>query len=182
MSGWSKVDKRDIARLISIATANFPSMQEKDMRPTAVLWEKALSDIPYEVAEKALIKVLATSRFFPTVAEIREAATELTQPRMMDWSEAWGLIGQAIRRHGFYGEAEAMAELPEDVARMAKRFGWRDLCLNENVDVMRAHFKQAWEIEQKRKQEVIALPTEIRSMIEGLADKMKMLPDKSLAE
>ena len=67
------------------------------MQPTAVLWEKALSDLDYPTAEKALIKVLSVSRFFPTIADIREAATQITQPRVMDAMEAWGLVGQAIK-------------------------------------------------------------------------------------
>lgn len=162
------MNRKEIINLLGIATANFPNMQERDMQPTAVLWEKALRDIPYHVAEKALIKVLSTSRFFPTVAEIREAATQLTQPRKMDWSEAWELIGQAIRKYGFYDQEGAMAYLPDDVARMARRFGWRELCHNENIDTLRAQFRMAWETESKREKEVSVLPSEIRQMLEDV--------------
>lgn len=171
------MNKQEIIRLLSIATANFPAMQEKDMRPTAVLWEKALADIPYDVAEKALLKVLSTSKFFPTVAEIREAAAELTQPRVLDAMEAWELIVQAIRKYGYYDEAGAMASLPADVRAMAKRFGWRELCLNENPDTLRAQFRMAWEAQSKRIREYKVLPNEIREVIEGVAEKMKMIGD-----
>ena len=131
------MNRKEIINLLGIATANFPNMQERDMKPTAILWEKSLSDIPYDIAEKALIKVLATSKFFPTIAEIREAAADITQPRTMDAIEAWGLVIKAIRRYGSYRESEAIASLPEDVAQMVKRFGWRELCLNENSDTLR---------------------------------------------
>lgn len=158
--------------LLALATANFPSYQERNMKPTAVLWEKALSDIPYEVAEKALLKVLSTSKFFPTISDIREAAAEITQPRSRDWSEAWGLILKAIRKYGFYREKEALESLPADVREMAERFTWRELCLNEEPDILRAQFRMAWETQTKRTKEWNMLPEPVRNAIESLTETM----------
>jgi hypothetical protein len=171
------MNRQEIIRLLAIATANFPTMQERDMKPTAVLWEQALSDIPYEVAEKAIIKVLSTSKFFPTIAEIREAATQLTQPRVLDAIEAWGMIVEAIRRYGMYDQEKAMQSLPPDVRAMVKRFTWRELCLNENPDTLRAQFRMAWDTQSKRERENMQLPSSVREMIEGVAGKMKMISD-----
>lgn len=169
------MNRKEIINLLAIATANFPSMQERDMKPTAVLWEKSLSDIQYDVAEKAVLKVLSTSKFFPTIAEIREASVQLTQPRRIDAIEAWGLIVTAIRKYGHYREREALESLPPDVAKMARYFTWRELCFNENPDTLRAQFRMAWDTESKREKETKALPTEIRTMIEGVASNMKMI-------
>lgn len=42
------------------------------------LWSLVLEDsIPYERAERALVKVLRTAKFFPTAGEVREAAISL---------------------------------------------------------------------------------------------------------
>ncbi|WP_447579980.1 replicative helicase loader/inhibitor [Acinetobacter baumannii] len=161
------MNRKEIINLLAIATANFPNMQERDMKPTAVLWEKSLSDIEYGTAEKALLKVLSTSRFFPTIAELREAIADITNPRSIDAMEAWGLIGQAIRKYGFYRQAEAVASLPSDVADMVKRFTWRELCLSENIDTIRAQFRMAWETQSKRKKEMNALPVDIRNLLES---------------
>lgn len=169
------MNKQEIVQLISIATANFPNMQGKDMRATLTLWEKALNDIPYDVAEKALLKVLSTSKFFPTIADIRESATELTQPRIMDAMEAWGLITKAIKEHGYYDKENGMKSLPPDVAEMVRRFGWNELCTNTNPDTMRAQFRMAWESQSKRINEYQKLPSEIRQMIDGIANRMKMI-------
>jgi hypothetical protein len=166
---------KEIFTLMSIATANFPNLQEKDMRPTLTLWDKALSDMPYEVAEKAVIKVLSTSRFFPTVAEIREAAVHITQPRSLDHMEAWGLVLDAIRKYGYYREKEAIESLPQEVAEMVKQFTWRDLCLSETPQTLRAQFRMAWETRAKRTDELKQLPTEIRTMIEDVTKNMKLL-------
>lgn len=169
------MNRKEIVNLIQFVMPNFPSMQEKDMKPTAILWHRTLSDLPYDVAEMAISKVLNTSKFFPTVAEIREAAVLITQPRSLDWMEAWGLILEAIRKYGYYREGEAMRSLPAEVAEMAKQFTWRDLCLNEKPDTLRAQFRMAWETRTKRQDELKKLPTEIRTMIEDLTKGMKLL-------
>lgn len=169
------MNRKEIINLLGIATANFPSSQQKDMKPTAVLWEKALADISYEVAENALIKVLSTSRFFPTIADIREAVAQITQPRSLDAMEAWGLIGEAIRKYGYYRQKEAMEFLPDDVVEMVKQFTWNDLCLSEEPEILRAQFRKAWEIRSKRKDELKTLPSSIRSLLEGTANDMRLI-------
>lgn len=169
------MNKKEIINLLAIATANFPSMQERDMKPTAVLWEKSLSDVNYEIAEKALIKVLSTSKYFPTLAEIREAIAQLTTTRTIDAMEAWGLIGQAVKRYGFNRQAEAMAMLPDDVVEMVKRFTWREICYNENPDTLRAQFRMAWDTQSKRDKEMKLLPLEIRALFIG--EGMKLIGD-----
>lgn len=169
------MNRTEIINLLGIATANFPNLQQKEMKPTAVLWEKALADIPYEVAEKAIIKVLATSKFFPTIAEIREATAQITQPRTIDAMEAWGLIIEAIRKFGYTRQKEAMEFLPSDVGEMVKRFTWWELCMSENPDTLRAQFRMAWETQSKRTNELKAIPTDIRLMIEDMTKGMKLL-------
>lgn len=169
------MNRKEIIDLLGIATANFPTMQERDLKPTAILWEKSLHDIPYQVAEKALIKVLSTSRFFPTIAELRDACSQLTNPRRIDAMEAWGMIVQAIRRYGMYRQQEGLESLPNDVRVMAERFTWRELCLNEKPDTLRAQFRMAWETESKRTNEINSLPQDIREMIEGVTTNFKLL-------
>jgi hypothetical protein len=169
------MNRKEIINLLGIATANFPNLQQKEMKPTAILWEKALSDIPYDVAEKALIKVLSTSKFFPTIADIRESIADFTQPRTLDAMEAWGLIGEAIRKFGYYRQKEAMKFLPDDVGEMVKQFTWWELCMSEEPDILRAQFRKAWEIRSKRKNELKALPSEIRLFLEGTTKDMKLL-------
>lgn len=171
------MQKKEVTNLLGIATGNFPRLQDKDMRPTAELWAKALNDLPYETAEKALIKVLSTSKFFPTVSEIRNAAAELTQPQRMTAMKAWSLITEAIRKYGIWRQAEGLASLPEDVRRMAEQFTWRELCLNENPDTLRAQFRMAWETQSKREDELKAVPGDIRQMLGDMADGMKMVDE-----
>lgn len=54
-----------------------------------------LTDVPYEVGEQALLYVLSTAKFFPTVAEIRAAIVKVSTPDLPSPMEAWS-IGRKI--------------------------------------------------------------------------------------
>ena len=166
---------KEIAQLVFLASTNFPNMQQKDLEPTCHLWEKMFSDMPYDLAEAALIKVLSTAKFWPTVAEIREAAAQISQPRIMDASEAWGQVMEGLRRFGLYQAQAAMDWFSPDVRMMVKRFGWYELCHTDNIDVVRGQFMRAWDAHAKGQREMAVLPGPIREMIEGMAEA-KALP------
>jgi len=87
-----------IKELVAMTLANFPHMQDKAMGPTITLWEEMLSDIPYPIAKASLFKILSTAKFWPNVAEIREAAISLTGNSAPLPADAWALVREAIRR------------------------------------------------------------------------------------
>lgn len=151
--------------LVAMTVANWPQMQDKDMSATAKLWATMLADIPYETAKQALIKVLATARYFPTMADIREALVDLTQGKDMTADEAWGCVVQAIRRYGYYQPEKGMATLPREVRAVVEHFGWRELCASEEPDVIRGQFRMAWEARVKRARELATLPPAVRQRI-----------------
>ena len=167
-----------VSFLLALAVANFPTLQEKDMGPTLVLWQEMLSDIPFEVAKAAIKKVLATIKYFPTVAEIREACSQITNPRQLTYDEAWALIIGAISRYGYYREAEGLTSLPLIVQQVVKNIGWQEVCTCEEPDVIRGQFRRAWEVRLAREREENMLPAEIRLIINKAAAGVKRLPEE----
>jgi len=161
--------RQEIAQLVELAFANFPHLQNHSSARVCQLWEAALSDMPFQVAKNALVKVLVSARYFPTVAEIREAAVSLTAPPVMTALEAWHMVMNAVRRYGYYREQEALASLPADVADMVRRFGWREICACEEPDVMRGQFRRAWDTHAEGRRQLAVLPAPLRALIEAQA-------------
>lgn len=170
--------KDEVKKLLAWAAANFPAMQERDLRPTAELWHRMLGDLPYEVAESALLKVLATAKYFPTVAEIREAVATIALPGLLSPAEAWAMVGQAIRKYGYYRQEEGLASLPPQVRAAAECIGWRELCLTDNLDVIRAQFMRVYEQYTGRKREEVMIPAPVRDMIGQLAERFSLPEEK----
>lgn len=166
--------KDEIGTLIALTAANFPNTQERDLRPTLNLWKEMLSDMPFDVAKAAVIKVLSTARFWPTVAEIREAATHLTQPHIMSSAEAWGLFERSNDRYGYYRPEEGMNMLNPLIRQTVRSMGgYRELCSSENVGVTRGQFMKIYEQLAAREKEMAVLPASVRELIDGT---VKLLP------
>ncbi len=158
--------------ILAWTISNFPSMQERDMGPTAKLWYQMLKDIPYEIVEKAMFKILATAKFFPTVSEILEAIADITNPELTTGGEAWGEVEKAIRFFGSYREAEALASMSPRTAKVVEYMGWRDICLSTELGVARGQFLKMYQQVSEREQKERVLPESLKADIKRLNASM----------
>lgn len=78
------------------------------------VWFALLRDLPYKQAELAVQKHMATEKFPPTIADIREKAEQITSVKETEMSEleAWAIVRKAIGRSNYYAEEE-FEKLPE---------------------------------------------------------------------
>lgn len=136
------------------------------------LWFRQLQDIPYPVAEATLNKWVATNKWSPSIAEIRELATEIQYGKLPDWGEGWEQVNKAIRRFGYYSPKEALESLDPITREVVKRLGFTNLCLSENPAADRANFRQCFEIVAKRNHENNVLPLPLQESIKQLSGGM----------
>lgn len=158
--------------LVALAAANFPHIQEKDLGPTVALWREMLSDLPFDLAKAALIKVLVTAKFWPTVAEIREAAAELSRPAALTPAEAWAQVITAIRKDW------KPDQLHPTVREALVGFGGLDrVGMSENIDVIRGQFLKVYEQYAYREKEHVLLPPSVRQLVERAAKALPATPN-----
>lgn len=106
-----------------------------------------LSDIEPVILDKATIKLINTSKFLPTIAEIRETATALSNKingtRIKDVDEAWAEVQEEIHRAFVYKKPEFST--PE-IAEAVNGMGWQTLCtmLVTEVGTYRAQFRDMY--------------------------------------
>lgn len=136
------------------------------------LWFRQLQDIPFPVAEAALNKWVATNKWSPSIAEIRELAAEIKNGKLPDWGEAWEETCKAIKRFGFYRPKEAIESLSPLTRKTVERLGFTNLCLSENPTADRANFRQCYETVAKREQENNVLPLPLQETIKQLSGNL----------
>lgn len=135
------------------------------------LWYRQLQDIPFPVAEAILAKWVATNKWSPSIADIRDGVAEIQNGGPApDWGEAWDQAMNAIRRFGSYEEAEAMESLPPLTRETVKRLGYKSLCWSENQVADRANFRQVYETLAKRKIETDKIPLPVRTALASLTE------------
>lgn len=168
----------ETVKLFAVVAALFPrdSAFAGADRLMAQSWNAMLTDIPYQVAEAAVQAQAAVSPFPPSISEIREKATRLAKPELARTAdEAWSYAISAVRTYGHLRWDEAKKSMPGDVAEAVERFGFMDICMSENVDVVRGQFMRAWDNNSKRRAEQECLPPSVKAIAERM--KLGLLPE-----
>lgn len=120
------------------------------------LYIGALDDLTYDEVNAALTKCLRNAKFFPTVAEIYEAAGSVRKTaegdEEKDAGQAWAEVMQLVRTCHVY---KAWTYSTSDIEQAVKEFGKQELCaLNaDEVNTARAQFRRIYnDIVSRRKE------------------------------
>lgn len=147
-------------KLVAVLVAAFPNSKLTD--DTVGIYVRMLADLDYPAANAAVEKLLATSKWPPTVAEIREAAVSLHVGEVKSGGEAWGAVLRAIGRYGRNRTPGVDFELGDPVAlETVRAMSWRELCDSENQVADRARFIELYDTlagQSRRKQLSEGLP------------------------
>lgn len=146
-----------------------------------------LVDIDPEYIDKAVKKLIYTSKYLPSIAEIRDTALSIKKTEAgtqePDSGAAWGEVQRQIRATGYCGKPKFTSPL---IAEAVERMGWKDICCTpvEDTGILRAQFRRVYEelVEIHKDEEVNVfigvLKTsnhkQIESNIQMLTDKMGM--------
>lgn len=131
--------KAETARLLAILQGAYP---RQEIQPeTLEAYSAMLSDLTYEAASSALKRILATSKWFPTIAEIRAETAEDFLDSLPDPAIAWGEVLRAISRFGSYRTPEFEHY---EIAAAVEAVGWQAICLDTAVMSTRKRFVDAY--------------------------------------
>lgn len=134
-------------RLMALLKAAWPRMELGDA--TLEVYARALSDIDLPAIESAVMDLLQTSTFFPSVAEIREAVA-VDRVRLPTPEEAWGIVRRAI---GSVGSYRSPVFDCEEIFLAVRDIGWQSLCLDGNPASIRSRFIDAFKSRASRRLE-----------------------------
>lgn len=129
------------------------------------MWFALIGDLPYEVCNVSVQKYMLTNKFPPTVADIRELASNVVNGDPLSWGEAWERALTAVRRYGSYNQAEALNSLDPVTRKCVDSIGYMTLCMSENIMVERAHFQKIFEVMSKREQMDRQMPLALQNTI-----------------
>lgn len=135
------------------------------------VWYEILKDIPYELCHAAIYKYMATSKFPPTIADIRQIATEMAAPESLNEGEAWALVYRAICNSAYHAREEfekLPIECQKAVGNPAILKEWANLNINEVNTVIQSNFMRSYKVESKRTQEYQQLPQVTKDFIAQL--------------
>lgn len=147
------MNKQDILKAVApLQLAYNASLDDNRLR----LYVEMLSDIPPQILEAAVKKLIMTNKFLPSIAEIRETAYgikgTISGTAAPDESEAWGEVAKAIRSVGYYGKPKFSHEA---ITTAVNNIGWQDICMttNDGMNTLRSQFRRAYQLAAERQKD-----------------------------
>lgn len=158
--------------------AAYPNAQVHE--GTVAMYYRLLQDIPVEQLQVVVDECVATHKFLPTVAEVREKYYDLAGAMLeQSAAEAWGSVELAIRRVTRYGTPRFK---DPRVAKVVEMMGWQELCNSDKPAVDRAQFMRMYAEVAEREQKVERLLPQGRAMLEAAAEKMLEIHERRRLE
>ena len=147
------MDKVSTTKAIAPLQLAFKGALEKDRLQFYVMM---LSDIPPQILEVAVKKLIMTNKFLPSIAEIRETAYGIkgiiSGTAAPDESEAWGEVVKAVRSVGYCGKPKFSHEA---ITTAVNNIGWQDICMTtyDGMNTLRSQFRRAYQLAAKRQKD-----------------------------
>ena len=159
------MDKKEFATFAMALKTYYPRENLLPNDQAMTLWFSQLQDIPFEVAQAGLQKWVATNKWSPSIADIREMYTSIVQGDLPDWGEAWEEVRKAIRNYGSYRPQEAMNSLSPLTRKVVERMGFTNICMSETPQTERANFRMIYEQLADRQKKDAQIPIGLKMLI-----------------
>lgn len=153
--------RQETAAILSALIAAYPRSGIEANAETLALWHEMLGDLDAHEATLAVKGMIATLKYPPCIADVREAVRrqrgiasgELTA------GEAWDRVMSAVGRYGYYRPEEAREALGESVWEIVRQVGgWSALCASDNVSVISAQFERRYNARKEQRDYQSQLP------------------------
>ena len=171
--------RSDAIKLVGLVATAYPN-SDKFSDGTAIensvaLWAEFFIDDDVAVVAMALKKHIATSKWPPSIAEIKEIMLEICVPDIIAPDEAWAVVALHIDNSSEYEGLEQPERIfPTAIATAIKAVGYRNLRdlrkrrydhSGKKTGLDRVAFLQAYEPEYERVRKNAALPLSLQMAI-----------------
>lgn len=143
------------------------------------LWHEMFKDDDGNQVLAAVKAFVATDTkgFPPSVGQIKQRLVQLNAPDMLDEAEAWTQVWKAIQNSGYHA-GEEFKKLNPIVQRVVCKpevlKSWSMLPADEVQTIIASNFQRAYRARKFEVAEHLALPSELRQMLERQGDKMAL--------
>lgn len=178
--------KADAAKLVAIVVTAYPNYDkfkdEAAVTATVSLWASMFQSDDGRIVALALNKHIATNKWPPSVAEIRELMLELTHPDLIEPDRAWLAVSDLLYTTGENNHGDLHLQLPPLAARAVEAIGYYNLyemhrsCYRGGKPGMdRVAFMDIYKPMYEREKQRAMTPEGLTSQIDAVA---AAIPDK----
>lgn len=163
-------------KCMSILAASYPRQALDEA--TLTTYATMLADLEFDAVQEAVKRIICTSKWFPSIAEIRAEVVSADTMHLPAPELAWGEVWKAIGRYGMNRKPEFSC--PE-IAAAVDAVSWRHICTDPNVTSTRARFTDAYRAIRESDTSSRQLGSHAPKQIEGRSREQHRLEYKQAA-
>ena len=154
------------------------TIYSKDMTAEQVgIWYSFFENDSFEEFQRAVRKLAVSTKFFPSIAELKEAIAE-DAVGMLSADQAWDKVLYAVRRYGWCNAETAMKILPAAAQLTVNHLGgFKRICESEDLEWTRKDFIKAYDANKNREQ--LNYTTGTLISLADVVEKKKLLEGKA---
>ena len=175
--------KNEMLMVMAVIKEFYPAFH-KDKTPEQIqvsvtLWHEMFKDDDGNQVLAAVKAFVATDTkgFPPSVGQIKQRLVQLNAPDMPDEAEAWTQVWKAIQNSGYHA-GEEFKKLHPIVQRVVGKpevlKAWAILPADEVQTIISSNFQRAYRARKHEAAEYLALPSDLRQVLERHGDKMTL--------
>lgn len=167
------MERKEFAIIAKTIRSVYPNMLVDD--DSKEVWFTFLKDMDYKEASAALARHICTSKFPPTIADLREQFVNNSNIGEMNGEQAWSIVYKAMENsaYGYKEEFDKLPPLLQKCVGSAENLHELALMDSDTVNsVEKSHFIRIYGVEQKRQKEFDSMPESVKQLIEQTSTKM----------
>ena len=115
--------REETIKVIGIITTAYPNFDkfrdEKHIRSMVAIWADMFSEDDAGLVALAVKEHISTSKWPPSIAEIREIMTRIAHPDIIPPDEAWEVVSKYLDTEGEYNHGDIYRALPRTIAAVS---------------------------------------------------------------
>lgn len=184
---------QETAKIMDVLSSAYPDsfkgFSEAQGRKMTELWASMFENHPVDLVARAVKSFIASDEkgFLPKIGQIMALVVEAVRGPQMTAEDAWTLILKALPKASCYpyaehgGKSGAQVEfekLPALVQKVVcsptQLYDWSVVDGDVLERVTAPGFKRAFNARAEEERKALATPSDVREVIDGLADKMRL--------
>lgn len=157
------VDEKTIKETLTLLKVTYPNaLKDLDKQTALVMiqvWTRDFKDTNKEQFLKAINNIRNKSKYFPSIAEIKEEIAKMQVVEVPEAEDEWQEVLKMVRKYGSYRQEDALAELKPYTAKIVSYIGYQRICMAESDE-------QIW-----NKKEFIA---EYNSLVDKIVENLQI--------
>ena len=136
-------------------------------------WHEQFTKDPYSIVHEAVKALIATLKFPPTIADVKEKIAFILKPQTMSEIEAWHIIKKAVDDYDYYEPAEYNRKIINGLPPLLKRIvgsvnqlrEWQDMDRGVFNSVIQSNVMRSYTALVKQEAERSMLPESTKAMM-----------------